>query len=202
MSDVECIHSLVIIDGDDNVYKYRQSNIKEALYLLEKAYAIVGKQLNKFDYPVLNKLYGFKHGRVYDTLTMARCIYPDLFQASFANQPDDIKSHSLKAWGQRLGVHKDSHGETEDWSQWSPEPEAYCVQDVVVTKKLYEFLMKRDPSQQMLDLEHRFAREMRRQEYNGFTFDVENAEKLVADLMITRQKLHQEFQMFHQKSRP
>ena len=194
LSDVECIHSLVIIDGDDNVYKYRQSNIKEALYLLEKAYAIVGHNSIGFDYPVLSKLYGFKHGRVYDTLTMARCIYPDLFQATFANQPTDIKSHSLKAWGQRLGVHKDNHGETEDWSQWSPELEAYCVQDVVVTKKLYEFLMKREPSQQMLDLEHRFAREMRRQEYNGFTFDVDNAEKLVADLMITRQKLHQEFQ--------
>ena len=117
-----------------------------------------------------------------------------MFQATFATQPTDIKSHSLKAWGQRLGVHKDSHGETEDWSQWSPELEAYCVQDVVVTKKLYEFLMKREPSQQMLDLEHQFAMEMRRQEYNGFTFDVERAEKLVADLMITRQKLHQEFQ--------
>lgn len=194
LSDIECIHSLVIIDSQDNVYKFRYENINEALDLLGKADAIVGHNSIGFDYPVLSKEYGFVHEHVYDTLVMARCIYPDLFQATFANQPTDIKSHSLKAWGQRLGVHKDSHGETEDWSQWSPELEAYCVQDVVVTKKLYEFLMKREPSQQMLDLEHQFAMEMRRQEYNGFTFDVERAEKLVADLMITRQKLHQEFQ--------
>jgi DNA polymerase-1 len=194
LSDIECIHSLVIIDSQDNVYKFRYENINEALDLLGKADAIVGHNSIGFDYPVLSKEYGFVHEHVYDTLVMARCIYPDLFQATFATQPTDIKSHSLKAWGQRLGVHKDSHGETEDWSQWSPELEAYCVQDVVVTKKLYEFLMKREPSQQMLDLEHQFAMEMRRQEYNGFTFDVERAEKLVADLMITRQKLHQEFQ--------
>ena len=194
LSDIECIHSLVIIDSQDNVYKFRYENINEALDLLGKADAIVGHNSIGFDYPVLSKEYGFVHEHVYDTLVMARCIYPDLFQATFATQPTDIKSHSLKAWGQRLGVHKDSHGETEDWSQWSPELEAYCVQDVVVTKKLYEFLMKREPSQQMLDLEHQFAMEMRRQEYNGFTFDVESAEKLVADLMITRQKLHQEFQ--------
>jgi DNA polymerase I-like protein with 3'-5' exonuclease and polymerase domains len=196
LSDLECIHSLVIIDNEDKVYKYKQSNLKEALYLLEKADMIVGHNSIGFDYPVLNKLFGFTHSKVYDTMVMAKCIFPDLYQASFANEPELklTSSHSLKAWGQRLGALKDNHGETEDWTRWTPELEAYCVQDVVVTKKLFKFLMKREPSEQMLELEHTFARVMRKQEYNGFPFDTESANKLVAELMITRQKLHQEFQ--------
>jgi len=197
LTDLECVHSLVIIDNEDKVYKYKQDNLKEAIYLLEKADMIVGHNSIGFDYPALNKLFGFTHSKVYDTLVMARCIFPDLFKSSFANEPDLklIASHSLKAWGQRLGALKDNHGETEDWSRWTPELEAYCVQDVVVTKKLFTFLMKHQPAEQMLELEHTFASVMRKQEYNGFPFDTENAEKLVAELMITRQKLHQEFQV-------
>lgn len=196
LTDLECVHSLVIIDNEDKVYKYKQDNLKEAIYLLEKADMIVGHNSIGFDYPALNKLFGFTHSKVYDTLVMARCIFPDLFKSSFANEPELklIASHSLKAWGQRLGALKDNHGETEDWSRWTPELEAYCVQDVVVTKKLFTFLMKHQPAEQMLELEHTFASVMRKQEYNGFPFDTENAEKLVAELMVTRQKLHQEFQ--------
>ena len=45
-------------------------------------------------------------------------------------------SHSLKAYGYRLGVYKGDFGETSDWKEWSQEMQDYCVQDVKVTEKL------------------------------------------------------------------
>ena len=47
-------------------------------------------------------------------------------------------SHSLKAYGYRLGLHKGDFGEDTDWKEWSQEMQDYCVQDVKVTEKLCE----------------------------------------------------------------
>ena len=50
--------------------------------------------------------------------------------------PKLIGSHSLKAWGHRLGEFK---GELEtDWKEWSQEMSDYCKQDVIVTRTLLD----------------------------------------------------------------
>ena len=48
-------------------------------------------------------------------------------------------SHSAEAWGVRLGIPKVG-ADIEDFSQWSPELQARCIGDVILTKKLFQFL--------------------------------------------------------------
>ena len=187
LSDLKTIHCICAIDADGNEYRFstHSGNIDEGIALLQEADELIGHNSIGFDYPAVRALGMRPTDNVSDTVVMARCIFPDLKAYDYRAGRDlsIVGSHSLKAWGQRIGEAKDDHGETEDWSEWSLDMEEYCMQDVVVTKKLYEFLMKQNPSQRMLDLEHQFARLMRRQEYNGFPFDAEGAYKLSAELI-------------------
>lgn len=194
LSDLHTVHCMVVINSE-GVHRFRADSMEEGLKLLSSHNTIVGHNAIGFDYPALNKLYKFRHPSVVDTVVLARCIYPDLRNDDFKRQdfPKElIGSHSLKAWGKRIGEYKDDHGETEDWSTWSKEMEDYCVQDVRVTQKLFDYLLRRNPSAQMVDLEMRFAMIMRRQEINGFPFDVKVAEKLTATLMARRATLSKE----------
>lgn len=171
--------------------------IEELLELFEQHDYIIGHNAIGFDYPVLQRLYGFKHPNVLDTMIMARCIHPDVRDEDFKrhNFPKDlIGRHSLESWGYRIGIHKGDYGTTSDWSEYSDEMGEYCEQDVVVTRELYRYLMQKKPSQQMIELEHKFARAMRAQEYNGFPFDIDGAEKLCAELTCRRAELKQELQ--------
>ncbi len=196
LSDLKTIHCICAIDADGNEYRFstHSGNIDEGIALLQEADELIGHNSIGFDYPAVRALGMQTTDNVSDTVVMARCIFPDLKAYDYRAGRDlsIVGSHSLKAWGQRIGEAKDDHGETEDWSEWSLDMEEYCMQDVVVTKKLYEFLMKQNPSQRMLDLEHQFARLMRRQEYNGFPFDAEGAYKLSAELMVKRIELKEE----------
>ena len=129
LSDLKTVHSMVVIDPQ-GTHRYREHNIQEGLDRLAKAESIVGHNAIGFDAPALWKLYGFKHPNVMDSAVLARVTYPDVgneIDDKREDLPKEIRgSHSLKAWGKRIGVYKDDHGETEDWSQWSPEMEEYC----------------------------------------------------------------------------
>ena len=195
-SDLETVHCMVIIDEDNNVFRYQNHSMEYGLQKLSTADCIIGHNSISFDYPALKKLYGFTHDNIGDTMIMARCIYPDIKVNDLNAQRDKsiIGSHSLKAWGIRIGQQKSDHGATEDWTQWSQEMEEYCVQDVVVTKAIYDFLMTKKPSQQMIDLEHSFAKLMRTQEWNGFPFDVDKAVNLAEELCVRRVELKSELE--------
>jgi hypothetical protein len=139
-------------------------------------------------------MYGFRHPDVQDTAIMGRLLFPDVRNDDFKREefPKElIGSHSLKAWGYRIGDHKSNHGETEDWSTWSQEMEDYCVTDVEVTKSLHEFFLKKGIGnlKQANDLEHGFAKAIRIQVMNGFPFDVKAAEELTCSLMARRAEL-------------
>lgn len=58
----------------------------------------------------------------------------------------------------------------------------YCVQDVVVTKKLYEKLMSKNYPQEPITLEHQAQWLMAKQERNGFPFYVFAAQELEVEL--------------------
>ena len=45
----------------------------------------------------------------------------------------------FEAYGHRLNCYKGEFGKTADWSEWSPEMEAYMEQDVVTTKLWQHF---------------------------------------------------------------
>lgn len=191
LSDLETVHCIAIHDNKGTV-AFSGNSVPTGLKLLSTYDAIVGHNSIGFDYPALNKLYGFEHNMVLDTAVMTRCIFADIRNQDFqrAEFPKELMgSHSLKAWGMRIGVHKDNHGETEDWSTCTQEMIDYCKQDTYVTYRLYEYLIKRNPSPNMLMLEHKFARLMREQESNGFPFDITQAEELTKTLMVRRAEL-------------
>ena len=52
-----------------------------------------------------------------------------------------IWTHSLEAYGYRLGEYKGDFAKTTDWKEWSQEMQDYCVQDVNVTTKLWRHFL-------------------------------------------------------------
>ena len=55
LSDIRVCHCMVIIDEDDNVYRYRSATMLEGLSHLLSFSAIVGHNAIGFDYPALNR---------------------------------------------------------------------------------------------------------------------------------------------------
>lgn len=127
-----------------------------------------------FDFPVLKRVWGItvRKSQVVDTLVLSRLYNPSLEDG-----------HSLAAWGQRLGFAK---GEFTDFdSGWSKEMEEYCIQDTLVTKKLYEHLtqeMKNGYSKESIKLEHEVAIIIAEQERNGFKLNEAAALQLLSVL--------------------
>ena len=75
--------------------------------------------------------------------------------------------HSLRAWGERLGDFKDNF--TDFDGGLTQEMIDYCKQDVHVTSLLYDRLTQElQDYGSSVDLEHRIAYIMKRQEDNGF----------------------------------
>lgn len=117
-----------------------------------------------FDAPVLRETWktSIMPSQVCDTLVLSRLLSPSL-----------EGGHSLDAWGKRLGFLK---GEFSDWDGGlTPEMEEYCIQDTLVTQKLYEHLtseLKLNKfDQRSIDLEHKVQAIIAKQERNGFKLD-------------------------------
>lgn len=193
LHEVTKVHLLAIDDGEGQVKVFRKNgemdNIEEGLKLLATADRVVAHNAIKFDVPVLEKLYGFKidEAKVMDTLVMTRLIYADLGDIDTklmqsGKLPGKLfKSHSLKAWGMRLDCFKGDYD--GGWEAWSQEMEDYCVQDVVVLKKLYELVTKKEYSKQAIELEHKVAFIVAAQERIGFAFNEKAAGELYATLV-------------------
>mgnify|MGYP002831322179 CR=1 FL=1 len=84
-------------------------------------------------------------------------------------------SHSLKAWGYRIGEFKGEFGETTDWEEFSEEMLTYCQQDVKVNVKLFKKMEALNYSEDALQLEHDIHKILLIQEWDGFPFDEKKA---------------------------
>lgn len=198
------IHTLHMYDTDtgkflrfndgafaDGTPAERDGPIEEAVQMLMAADDVCGHNIIGFDIPAIRKLYpDFEPlGRVHDTMIYARLIWPHLKEIDMnamksLKRPADfgrlIGSHSLKAWGIRLGEHK---GDYEGgWEHFTQDMEEYAAQDVVVTKALWELIQSKNPHEESVILEHDTATIIAQQERFGFGFDVEAAEKLEIEL--------------------
>ncbi len=118
-------------------------SITTAVTWISMAERVVGHNLIGFDLPLIKRLYPFftYPPVIVDTLLLSRLYHPNLYDIDKKNEWKDMPnklygSHSLEAYGYRLGEHKGDYGKTTDWSEWSQEMQDYCEQDVVVTKKL------------------------------------------------------------------
>ncbi len=208
-------HCLVVQDENNKVHRFRNDGdtdtIPEGLELLSAKDFVVAHNGIGFDIPALFYLYGFSHARVVDTMVLSRLVHPDIKEidwrrSSKSDLPKNLYgSHSLGAWGYRLGVHKDSFGKDADWASYSKEMEDYCVQDVKVTKYLFDHLMELAEMQghgdthaplkewvsknKSIALEMAFAQAMRTQEENGFPFNAAAANELTGRLAKRRATL-------------
>jgi hypothetical protein len=144
----------------------------------------------------LRKLYGWnrKPGqRLIDTLVTARLLHPNVKNEDYARINFDTKligSHSLRAWGIRLGEHKgDFDG---PWDQWSEKMQVYCEQDVRTTQRLLHFLKPWETPAVPFDLEHRVAEICFLMEEQGWTFDVKKAQNLYTMLIEQKDQIEKE----------
>ena len=128
-----------------------------------------------FDAPVLRKNWKvtMKLNQVYDTLVASRLLNPSI-----------EGGHSLGAWGQRLGFPK---GDFKDFDGGlTDEMLTYCIQDTLVTKKLYKYLVAEFKHQSFdersIELEHKVQAIITKQETNGFKLDQVGAIQLITVL--------------------
>ena len=139
-----------------------------------------------FDVPVINKLLGqvIDPQKVIDTLIVSRLV----------DYTNDGHRHSLKAWGQRLGEFKTGF---TDFTKLSQEMIDYCIQDVVVTVKVYGHFKKviEHPDwQESLRCEHDIQMLCEDMRSNGFFFDEDKAEELLGEIQTRMEDLEQSFQ--------
>jgi len=202
LTDLETVHCLSVYDPmTPKMVTFAGDSIHRGLTALAEADRIVGHNVIKFDIPALKKLYGFSPPlvKVIDTLVLSRCIFSDLRNEDFGRNNFDPKlvgSHSLKAWGHRMGkATKLTYGEEDGaFDHYNDEMRKYCERDCLVTQLLYDYLLSQEPSNQMIAIEHWFAFIISQQERNGFSFDLDKADKLTAKLTSIRAELKDELQ--------
>ena len=208
LPDLTKVHSLVLLDMDTEeelscADQKGYTSIADGMSYLKSAELLAGHNIQGFDFAALHKLFGFEYeGEIHDTLIMSRLVWSDLKNNDFeyikkprgANFPRQlIGSHSLKAWGLRLGNHKD--GYSDGWEEWSEAMQTYCVQDCRANLTFYKFIMSKKPTPQSIKLEHDFAHVIRKQEAHGFHFDEVKAHKLLATLQGRQAELNDELQV-------
>jgi len=191
---VTVIYCIVIHDiGSQQTFTYGPDHIADALAHLATADVLIGHNIIFYDIPVLQKLHSFvAKARIIDTLICTRLIWPkevlDVLDTEQYPQvpPANRGSASLKAWGWRLASHKIDF---KDFTQYSQEMLDYCVQDVVVTFNLWQFIAAQNYPEAALKLEHDFALAINKQIRAGIPFDVDACLDLVDVLRAKQQEL-------------
>ena len=201
LDDVTKVHCMVILDTDSmQPLTYVGDKVIEGLKHLEllsnNGQTLVAHNGIKYDIPVIEKLYPnihIHHESVQDTLVLARLIYAHISEIDAGllqkgKLPGKLfGSHSLEAWGHRLGCHKGDY--QGGWETFSQEMLDYNIQDCIVTAKLYEKLVAKNYSEQAINLEHQVAWLMAKQERNGFVFNEQAAGQLHATLVKRKAEL-------------
>ena len=158
---------------------------------LSKATLLIAHNGIAFDFFHLNRLWNMKIGlkKTYDTLVASRLL-----------EPTRESGHSLESYGKQSGTQKIDYAAVWSWmmdrreeypgecfdNPIDPLLVHYCIRDVDVLEKTYEFLTKelekKEFSLESLELEHQVAAIIAQQERNGFKLDTIHATCLLTDL--------------------
>tara|TARA_R100001224_G_scaffold59825_2_gene35521 strand:+ start:2602 stop:4410 length:1809 start_codon:yes stop_codon:yes gene_type:complete len=197
--EVTEIFCIVIYDFNrKQTFSYGPDRITDALDHLAAADCLIGHNILFYDIPVLKKLWpGFELFnspalQIIDTLICTRLIWPkekleELDSEIYYRLPNKLRgSASLKAWGYRLS---DKKIDFQDFSEFSEEMLAYCIQDVNVTTKLLQLIQQQSIHSESLALEHEFATCIERQIRSGFPFDTDAALSLVDKLSVRSKQI-------------
>lgn len=196
LKQVSKIHCIGAIDTDTGEqFSWGPDEIPQALDTLYQADVLTAHFGLSYDFPALRKVHNWhpRPGcRRQDSVVMSRLIHGNL------KEQDDKRidfpsaergSHSLRAWGIRLGDHKGDYGKDEKgadipgiWDTWSQEMQDYMDQDVRVNHRLLQYLKPWEYPQVPLDLEHRAAEVCRLITEAGWPFNEEKAKRFYVSL--------------------
>lgn len=231
LETVDRFHCATIQDYFTGQYtRYNESTFKEYIKALEAEAAkpdglIVGHNFIKYDIPALDKLKRQYFGkrlniprkRVLDTLVLVRLVYSNVRDRDAGLLRSGILpgkmfgSHSLEAWGYRMGEMKGEYKidfkkacEAQgipyeagmEWAECNQAMEDYCEQDVRVTSKLLRkifddrhYFADDGSAIESVRLEHGAAWTLAQMERNGFPFNMDGAERLYSELAGRRSDL-------------
>jgi DNA polymerase-1 len=195
LEGLTAIHCIVIRQGDE-VQTYHGDSLERAADVLHQAELIVGHNAIGFDVPVLRRMFPgwYSQGTIRDTKVMARLARPNQKELDYKSNdfPRNLVGlHSLKAWGYRLGEYKGDFNEQEGaWDTFTEEMLKYCVQDTLVTQKLYNTVsVELKDCELAVAIEHMFASILHEQEITGFCFNLLRASEFYAEWSGVRQEL-------------
>jgi DNA polymerase I-like protein with 3'-5' exonuclease and polymerase domains len=170
------IWCVVTKDLDTNEVKIWKE-AKDLSEYIKAASLIVAHNGIAFDFHLLKKLWKCQITlkRVKDTLVLSRLLNPSL-----------DGGHSLSNLGKLLGIQKSEFTDFDLKTQTIEEMVQYCIQDVEVLHRIYNYLeaeLKRQEfSTQSQELEHEVQAIIAIQERNGFRFNEQFAMQLLAEL--------------------
>jgi DNA polymerase-1 len=186
----------------DEVHTFDPTQSQQAIEFMDKTDVLIGHNILDYDLRVMEKLHGYTYkGEVIDTLVYSRTIWPDVKEIDFklhtrGDFPTKlIGRHSLKAWGYRLGELKGTFSDSiENFAEYSDEMLSYCIQDTLVTRKLYEKILSKKFSQSALDMEMELHTLLIKQRDYGFPFNTKAAQALYATLAQRKSDIEAELQ--------
>lgn len=205
LDTISKIHCIVIKDYETGqVYRYRSDSenmgIEDGLDHLNACKTIVAHNGLDYDMRAIKKLYNkfnFK-GKFIDTIILAKLVSGDLKESDmklFKKGKLDgklIGSHSLKAWGYRLGYLKGGYGDTADWSVLTDEMVDYCERDVEVTYRLLKKLEEEGYVEEVLESEQELQNICLEQTSFGFPFNRDKARQLEGTLLTRKAEIKEE----------
>lgn len=164
------IHVIVCKDVDTGEVYVFKDNWDDFRRFRDTVGTWIGHNFLGFDRPALSKVLAvdIDAGACIDTLVLSR-----LTDAT-------LGSHSLEAWGVRLGLPK-LHTDITDWSKYTPEMEERCKGDVETNFLLYKHLYRFIESpiwKDAIETEHYIASLCHTLSQNGFAYNLSNSLEL------------------------
>ena len=156
-------------DGTNSIYSQFKQFMEE-----HKEAILVGHNTISFDMFHLSNFCSVPYciDRLVDTLCL-----------SYLYSPHMDGGHSLEAYGQRLKLPKIAN---EDWSQLTDNMIERCWQDIEITQRVYEALIRKMTaigySEKSCEIEHRIREIIDRQQRHGFYFNIAGARDLYRQL--------------------
>jgi len=175
--------------------------IEAGLAYLATADVLAGHNIQRYDVPLMRKLYGFKwSGVVRDTMIIARTKYPnvrdtdgDLIRAGKMPAGKGYQGkHTIGAWGYRLGLPK-LHEDITHWDVYTAEMGERCVGDMWTNLKLWDHLHSGFILPEVVvQLEHDIQLVCDMMQDAGVPFNMKAAAQLHCDLVERRDVLERQ----------
>ena len=201
LKDDFVIHCIVCTDKDTGeVFRFVQNDVyTKFVEFVDEVGCFISHNGINYDHLVLKLYLGMDYDVGPDTFIGRPVVIEDTMILSKVLNADRKGGHSLASFGKRLDFPKiDWRAEAIDlglinihspkgaeFATYHPRMLVYCEQDVAVTLKTFDYLMKEWGSwsfDEAYQLEKAVALLITNQEHRGFYFDTELAEKNIVEL--------------------